>query len=115
MSILALQTFEDPFYSMTVPLDGVDYLLEFSWNQREDAWYFDISLTDGTMLVRGTKIVCQADLLGRFADSRLPPGMLMAWPNTASKKAPGLRELGEGKRVTLLYFEASTWQFSSAE
>ncbi len=107
MSIVALRTFEDPFYTMSTTLDGSDYLFEFRYNQREDAWYFDIGLTDGTVLVRGTKVVCNVSLLKRFADSRMPKGTLFAWPNTNSRLAPGLLELGEDKRVTLLYAEAS--------
>ena len=107
MSVEVIRTFEDPFYNMTVTLDGSDFLFEFRYNQREDCWYFDISLTDGTMLVRGTKVVCNVLLLKRFADSRLPKGQILAWPNTDSRLAPGLLELGEDKRVTLLYFSAS--------
>lgn len=107
MSIEVIRTFEDPFYTMTVSLDGSDFLFDFSYNQREAAWYFDIALTDGTMLVRGTKVVCLMKLLNRFADSRLPKGTIIAFPNTNTRRAPTLLELGEDKRVTLLYFSAS--------
>ena len=108
MSIEALRTFEDPFYTMTVALDGADYLLEFRYNQREEAWYFDISLSDGTLLVRGIKIVCGLPLLRRFADNRLPAGTLMAVSNTDERSPPKLLELGDdSKRVTLIYFTAS--------
>lgn len=92
---------------MVVTLDGSDFLLEFRYNQREDRWYFDVSLTDGTVLVRGVKVVCGVPLLRRYADSRLPKGTLVALPNTPGNTAPGLKELGEDKRVTLYYFELS--------
>jgi len=107
VAIVSLRTFEDPFYTCVVTLDGSDFLFEWRYNQREDRWYFDVSLTDGTLLVRGVKVVCLVPLLSRFADSRLPKGTLMAWPNTDSRAAPGLKELGEDKRVTLIYFDAS--------
>ena len=107
MSIEVIRTFEDPFYTMSTTLDGSDFLFEFRYNQREDAWYFDVALTDGTVLVRGVKVICNKPLLQRFADSRLPKGTLIAWPNTNTRKAPGLLELGEDKRVTLLYFSLS--------
>lgn len=107
MAIVSLRTFSDPFYTCTVNLDGSDYLFEWRYNQREDAWYFDIALTDGTTLARGIKVVCLLPLLKRFADSRLPKGQLIAWPNTDSRKLPGLDELGEDRRVTLLYFDES--------
>lgn len=107
MSIVSVRTFEDPFYNEVVTLDGSDYLLEFRYNQREDRWYFDVSLTDGTMLVRGVKVVCGVPLLTRYADARLPKGALVALPNTTGNTSPGLKELGEDRRVTLFYFDQS--------
>lgn len=107
MSIQSLRTFEDPFYTMTTTLDGSDYLFDFRYNQREDAWYFNISLTDGTLLVAGIKVVCNRSLLKRFADVRLPPGALLAFANTTDASVPGLTELGEERRATLLYYSAS--------
>jgi hypothetical protein len=107
MSVEVIRTFSDPFYTMSVALDGADYFLEWRYNQREDRWYFDVSLTDGTILVRGVKVVCSVPLLSRFADSRLPKGTLIALPNEGNNRAPGLNELGEGKRVTLHYVSRS--------
>lgn len=98
-----LRTFSDPFYSTTTTLDGSDYLLEFRYNQREACWYFSISLTDGTLLCAGVKIVCNRSLLKRFSDTRLPPGLLVAFPNTSDASPPGLLELGQESRVTLSY------------
>lgn len=102
----SLRTFDDPFYTMTVPLDGTDYLFEFRHNQREDCWYFSISLTDGTALASGVKVVSDRPLLSRFGDVRLPPGMLVAFANTSDKSPPRLADLGEDRRVTLIYFAA---------
>lgn len=103
MALEAIRTFEDPFYSMTVSLDGSDYLFEFRYNQRENCWYFDLSLTDGTLLVAGVKVVCSRALLKRFVDTRLPPGTLFAFANTTDDSPPGLTDLGEDRRVTLMY------------
>lgn len=100
----ALNTSGDaPFYEMTVPLDGTDYLLSFRYSSREACWYFSIALNDGTLLAAGVKIVCNRSLLGRFADVRLPPGMLIATTGTNDASLPGLDELGIDRRVTLVY------------
>ena len=99
----SIRTFEDPFYTMTTVLDGTDYLFEFRFNQRESCWYFSISTTDGEALASGVKIVSERPLLRRFADVRLPPGILIAASNTTDKSPPGLTELGEDRRVTLIY------------
>jgi hypothetical protein len=107
MSIQSLRTFDDPFYTMTTALDGSDYLLEFRYNQREAAWYVNVSLSDGTLLAAGVKIVCNRPLLVHFSDERLPPGVLVAYANSTDASVPGLTELGEDRRVTLLYYSAS--------
>ena len=107
MAIVSIRTFSDPFYTMTVPLDGTDYLFEFRFNQREACWYFDISLTDGTLLVAGVKVVCHRPLLRRFADTRLPKGILIAASNSEDTDPPGIDELGEGRRVELVYQQAT--------
>lgn len=100
----SLRTFSEPFYTMTCVLDGTDYLFEFRHNQREDCWYFSVATTDGEPLASGVKIVSDRFLLARFADVRLPPGRLVAISNTTDKSPPRLDELGEDRRVTLIYF-----------
>lgn len=107
MSILSVPTSDDPFYTQVSDLDGTDFILEFRYNQRENAWYFGVSLTDTTRLVSGVKVVCDVDLLGRFSDNRLPPGKLMAVANEQNDTVPGMGELGVDRRVTLVYVEAS--------
>lgn len=107
MAIVSIRTFSDPFYTMTVPLDGTDYAFEFRFNHRENCWYFDISLSDGTLLVAGVKVICHRPLLARFANVHLPKGILIAASNSEDTSPPGLEELGEGLRVELIYQTAS--------
>lgn len=103
MAVLNIPTFSDPFYTFTCALEGTVYVFDWRYNQREDAWRFSISLPDGTDLVSGIKVVCGKSLLKRTADVRLPAGLLMAISNNGDTSTPGLEELGEGKRVTLVY------------
>lgn len=102
-----LRTFEDPFYTMTSTLEGTDFVLEFRYSQREETWYFSVSLTDGTSLVSGVKVVCNRPLLARFADNRLPKGELVATALGPDASPPRLTELGEGKRVELVYLTSA--------
>lgn len=99
-----IPTFESPFYEQLTALDGVPYLLSFQYNTRESRWYFSVALQDGTEIVTGIKVVCSIGLLRRFADRRLPPGDIVAVSAGADGSPPGLTELGEGKRVQLLYY-----------
>lgn len=104
--VLAIPTFDDPFYTVTTTLEGRAYVFDFRYNQREAAWYFSVSLEDGTELIGGVKVICGRNLLRRAADVRLPPGILAAVPNSADNSTPGLLELGAGRRVTLVYMTA---------
>lgn len=106
MTAFYVPTASDPFYSQITDFDGIDYLLEFRYNQREDAWYFDISLADETKLYSGIKVEIGADLLGKFSDVRLPQGKLVAVESGNDDSTPGLLELGIGSRVTLVYVDA---------
>lgn len=102
--ILTIPTSSEPFYSITVVLEGKAYTFAFKYNQRGEFWSFSLLLEDGTSLTSGTKVVCGPNLLWRCADRRKPPGILLANPTTgATDEPPGLEELGIGKRVQLVY------------
>jgi hypothetical protein len=100
--IQVLPSYEDPFYSITIPLDGRDFVFDFRYNQREQVWYFSIDLPDGTRLITGVKVVCNTPLIYK-QDERLPPGVLMAISKDADDTPASLLELGPGKRVELTY------------
>ncbi len=108
MAIQKIPTYSDPFYDMTVAIEGQSYVFDFRFNQRENCWYFSISLPDETELISGVKVVCRRELLHRAAEVRLPQGLLIALPNGADDSPPGLEELGVDQRVTLTYFEVGT-------
>lgn len=109
-------TFPDaPFYTMTTVLDGTVYVFAFKYSEREDRWYFNLSLNDGTLLIAGVKVICNIDLLATLASVLKPQGMLIAkglhiqTETLQGKQAapPGFGELGSGRRVRLFYIPAS--------
>jgi hypothetical protein len=104
MSVFSLPTFDDPFYSYAITLEGKPYVLGFKYNQREDVWYMSVFLPDLTPLATGVKLVENVDLVPR-SDERSPPGRFIVVSLDASNTTPpGLGELGEdSKRVVLLY------------
>jgi hypothetical protein len=103
---------ETPYYRQTTSLEGREYQLEFRYSSREDAWYVSFykleANQDRTALATGIKIIPYLDLLARFVRAdRLPPGELRAFPQGGSDSIPELQDLGPGKRVELVYFDAS--------
>lgn len=96
---------DEPFFTQETTLDGVRYLLDFRYSQRERVFYLAIALASAPdeILAGGIKIVCNFPLLKYRADVRLPPGLLAAVAETTNDAPPDLGELGEGRRVVLTY------------
>lgn len=105
---------DDPNYSISTNLDGTDYALTFRYSGRENCFYLDLYLTDGTLLCGGRKVVCSIPIWNQFNyDPRIPQGALIAQPVSGASDGPagfdanGNGELGDGRRVVLLYYSAA--------
>jgi hypothetical protein len=93
---------DTPLYSQRVTLDGIEYLFQFDWNDRENRWYFSLFLIDGTPLATGIKIVANWPLLRRFTGETIPAGVLIATDiSPMNGESPTYSELGG--RVKFLY------------
>lgn len=107
MATLLIPTDSDtPFYTQRTDLDGVEYLLTFTYNQRENCWYLSIADIDEFDLVNGIKIVPSINLLRQKPSRFLPPGTLLAISQTSDDSPPGFGELGIDRRFVLVYIEA---------
>ena len=98
-----IDTSDDPFYTQVTDLDGINYILSFAYNQRENCWYLSIADIQSSNIVTGIKVVSNWKLLRRGSDTRLPPGELVARSYTQDDSPPGLSDFGPGKRVELIY------------
>ena len=95
-----------PSYRQRTVLDGVEYVLELRWSQRERRWYLDMRDVNGHPLVIGMKLVANWPLLYRFRTVRgLPPGELIVLSTRWPPRDPGLDELGA--TVRLAYVSAN--------
>jgi len=106
MAVIEIPTSTDTAYrSQKCRLDGRDFVLRFSYNEREDRYYVDILDEEETPILRGLKLVSNWRLLRHYHhDPRVPPGELMATDLTGDNSPPSFGELGIGKRVELTYF-----------
>lgn len=105
-----------PVYTMRMPLDGVEYLLRFVFNQREASWYLSILDIDEVPLLEGVFIDANRQILSNkwvrkcFVDNELvktvlPAGDFVGIDLTGLNTSPGLDELGADARVVLTYFD----------
>jgi len=91
-----------PLFTQVTTLDGQDYILTFSFNQRDVSWYVDIADQDEAVIASALRLVVGWDLLKRCVDARRPPGVLFANDLSGAGLDPGPDDLGT--RVEVLYF-----------
>lgn len=106
MAFLEIPVLEDNFrWVQETTLDGVRFLLHFSWNEREGAWYVSLHDVDDNPIATGARIVANWFLFLRKVDTEVvPAGRFFVADTTGSGVDPGKDELGE--RVKLIYIEA---------
>lgn len=106
MSVIVIPTRTDlTHYEFSQVLDGVSYVLEFRWNIREESWYLDIRLDDGTRVASGVKIVTDWALLRGVRSASRPLGEFVAFDTSGNRQDPKIDNLGSV--VKLFYFDAS--------
>lgn len=99
MTVQLIPTFNSPFFSQTTTLEGVSYLLNFAYSQREDAWYMSMADANGVDIYNGIKLICSAPpsapnaLLFKCKDPRRPIGDFFVLSGTQDVSPPGLNDL----------------------
>lgn len=103
MSVLIIDV--DPtstYYDELVQLEGLEYLFEFVWSDRDGSWALNIYDQDENQIAVGIKLLLDAPLLRRFQDSRLPPGLLFC--NDLSGTGQDMTKASDlGVNVELVY------------
>lgn len=93
------------FFQQRAELDGVPFVLEFSWVERAGAsgsWALAVRTDDGTLLVSGLTVVANRLLLRRFRYIEgMPAGDLMFPSRAEDLPVPGYEDFTE-----LVYFTA---------
>lgn len=90
-----------PSYRFGTNLDGVQYRFGFHWNERAEGWYMDVLESDDTPIRMGIRVVLGVRLGHRVADSRFPPGELVARDLSGAGREATLDDFGE--RVVIDY------------
>lgn len=93
------------FYEFEVELDGVEFRLEFRFNDRDDAWYLTILNTDDVVLRASLRIVLEWTLLRLWAEATRPDGEIVSVTQGKVSAPPTLNQLGG--EVVLTYLDAA--------
>jgi len=103
--LLELPTRNDlPAFNYLITLEGQQYQLDFTYNDRMGKWMISISDTSGNVLVGEVPAVLNINLFGRYGVVGLPPGKMYFYDTSTQNTDPARNDLGE--RVVLLYDES---------
>jgi hypothetical protein len=91
-------------YEQVTSLDGVDFILRFLWNERDNHWFLTIRDAAGSDIITGIKLVADIPVGAHLTDERRPEGQIWTVDMTGAGVDPGLRDLGE--RVILSYVDS---------
>lgn len=94
-----------PYYEFEVELDGVEFKLEFRFNDRDDAWYMSILDSEDTLLRAGLRVVNSWLLLRLWAEATRPDGEIASVNQGQVLAPPTLNQLGA--EVVLTYLDAA--------
>lgn len=113
MEILPTLTDGTPWYDFTVELEGIAFVFELSWSDREAVWYLNLYDANANPILSGVKVTLSVPLLGRFRSTSLPNGDLMALDTSGADLMPGIQDLGD--RVLFVYVDSADLTNLAAE
>lgn len=103
VTTLPLRSDGYPDYSFSAELAGATYQLALRWNDREQAWFLDLSSEDGVEVLMGAKVVLNWPLLKRLVGTTRPLGELVAVATQpGASDPPQLTELGQSVILTFV-------------
>lgn len=86
-----------------VPIDGVDYRFEFTFNSRDSLW--SLSVFDGEFpVIVGNRLLVSADLFNGYVLDNFEGGTLSLMRVSNDGLPVGRDNLGIGKPYQLIYF-----------
>jgi hypothetical protein len=90
-----LKTFNESFAESTHTLTGEVFTLSYQYNQRADRFFVTITASDGTVIVKGRKLLPGRNLLRGCSSAKRPKGSLVLTARAPRTDAPGMGDLGD--------------------
>jgi len=81
-------------YRFNTSLDGVAYIIDVRFNDRESAWYMNLLAEDETPIRQGMKLVLGTLIGGRSASASFPQGSFAMLDQSGEKADADFDDLG---------------------
>jgi hypothetical protein len=92
----------DPNYRVGITLQDTPYNFDVYWNERDQAWFFDLYDVNESPIITSVKMVLGAFLLARCTDPRKPSGAIIMADLSGQGQDATIDDLGS--RVVAMYF-----------
>ncbi len=86
-------------FKIRTVLDGVEYVLLFNWNGREQLWNLSIMDASEAPIIMGMVLAADMELIGRFSVNGMPPGLLQLYDTSGNQEDAGRNDLGTRHRL----------------
>ncbi len=87
------------YYRLITVISGVPYIFDVRWNDRDQAWYFDVLEEDETPIVHGVKVILGMYLARRCDHTLFRDGVFLARDTTDAGIEAGIDDLGARVQV----------------
>lgn len=92
-------------YRFSTKLESTQYVFDVYWNDRDNAWHFDISDATAAPIAYGLKVVL-GTIIGRtITDARFPTGIFLVADTSSQGLDAGYDDLGA--RIIVQYISVT--------
>lgn len=95
-----------PAYRYVILLDGTNYTLTFTFNNRMSKWFLNLGDSVNNPIISQVPVIANWPLFDRFNEAAIPLGTLFAFDTSGQNLDPGQFDLGN--RVKQFYAEKGT-------
>lgn len=95
-----------PDYEFNTVLAGSEFILRVRWNERDAAWFMDISTPQERTIATGLKLVIGALIGFRIVDDEKPDGVFQVADLSGNDQDAGFDDMGS--RVRLYFIDTAT-------
>lgn len=100
--VISIDVPDSAWSEQNVPIDGVDYLFEFTFNSRDRLWTMNVY--DGEYpVILGTRLLVSGNLFGNYVLDNFEGGLLTLLRVKDDGQPVGRNNLGIDKAYQLIY------------
>ena len=98
-----IKWFQDASWEQKILLDNSLYILQATWNTRDESWNVSLYTNENVPLFEGKRLNINVDLLAQVTDINKPNGYLMVVPIAKEKGVEIITRDNMGIEVELIF------------